>query len=118
VRSLSSPFSAHAEESVLSYAQSYSLVEFLINDYGQSRMLELLLSFKEGSGYDAALERVHGFDMDGLDNLWRSQFDLPARTSEKTELPAPLVGALPGLGGGILLALGLAVERWAWRRGW
>jgi len=118
VRSLSSPFSAHAEESVLSYAQSYSLVEFLINNYGQSRMLELLLTFKEGSGYDAALEGVHGFDMDGLDNLWRSQFALPARTSEKTELPAPLVGTLPGLGGGILLALGLAVERWAWRRGW
>ena len=118
VRSLSSPFSAHAEESLLSYAQSYSLVEFLINNYGQSRMLELLLTFKEGSGYDAALERVHGFDMDGLDNLWRSQFALPARTTEKTELPAPQVGTLAGLGGGILLVLGLAVERWAWGRGW
>ncbi len=71
VRSLSSPFSAYAEESVLSYAQSYSLVDFLITDYGQGRMLELLNTFSQGSGYDGALERVYDFDMDGLNALWR-----------------------------------------------
>jgi len=72
VRSLSSPFSAYAEESVLAYAQSYSLVEFLITNYGQSKMLELLSTFRQGSGYDEALLKVYGFDMDGLDSLWRS----------------------------------------------
>jgi hypothetical protein len=71
VQSLSSPFSAYAEEAYLSYAQSYSLVEFLITTYGQEKMLELLNTFREGSGYDAALEKVYGFDMDGLDSLWR-----------------------------------------------
>lgn len=70
VRSLSSPFSAYAEESLLAYAQSYSLVDFLINNYGQSRMLELLNTFREGSGYDEAIETVYGFDMDGLNELW------------------------------------------------
>jgi len=72
VRSLSSPFSAYAEESLLAYAQSYSLVEFLISNYGQSKMLELLSTFRQGSGYDEALLKVYGFDMDGLDSLWRS----------------------------------------------
>jgi len=72
VRSLSSPFSAYAEESVLAYAQSYSLLDFIINNYGQSRMLELLKAFHEGSGYDEALQKVYGFDMDGLNKLWRS----------------------------------------------
>jgi hypothetical protein len=71
VRSLSSPFSARAEESLLSYAQSYSLVDFLITNYGRGRMLELLNTFSQGSSYDGALERVYGFDMDGLDALWR-----------------------------------------------
>ena len=71
VRSLSSPFSAHAEEAVLGYIQSYSLVEFLISNYGQSQMLELLNAFGEGSSYDGAVNRVYGFDMDGLDSLWR-----------------------------------------------
>jgi hypothetical protein len=71
VRSLSSPFSAYALESYLSYAQSYSLVEFLVTTYGQSKMLELLTTFKQGSSYDGALMKVYGFDMDGLNTLWR-----------------------------------------------
>jgi hypothetical protein len=71
VQSLSSPFSAYPEEAYLSYAQSYSLVEYLIYTYGQEKMLELLNTFREGSGYDEALEGVYGFDMDGLDSLWR-----------------------------------------------
>lgn len=71
VQSLSSPFSAYIEEAILAYAQSYSLVEFLIASYGQAEMLELLNTFKAGSGYDDALEKVYGFDMDGLDSLWR-----------------------------------------------
>ena len=71
VRSLSSPFSAHAAQSLLSYALSYSIVDFLITEYGQGEMLELLNIFNQGSGYDGALEGVYGFDMDGLDALWQ-----------------------------------------------
>jgi hypothetical protein len=71
VQSLSSPFSAQAEQAYLSYAESYSLVEYLITTYGQEKMLELLNTFREGSGYDAALENAYGFDMDGLESLWR-----------------------------------------------
>jgi len=71
VRSLSSPFSAYAEESSLAYAQSYSLVEFLIRNHGQSKMFELLNTFQQGSSYDGALDKVYDFDMDGLNSLWR-----------------------------------------------
>ncbi len=71
VRSLSSPFSAYVGESLLAYAESYSLVQFLREKYGQEKMFELLETFKQGSSYDAALVKVYGFDMDGLNNLWR-----------------------------------------------
>jgi hypothetical protein len=71
VQSLSSPFSAYGEGAYLSYAESYSLVEFLITNYGRDKMLELLSTFRQGSSYDGALEKVYGFDMDGLDRLWR-----------------------------------------------
>lgn len=71
VRSLASPFSAYADRSYLSYAQSMSLVEFLIDSYGKDRMFRLLSTFKQGSSYDEALIEVYGFDMDGLDSLWR-----------------------------------------------
>ena len=83
VQSLSSPFSAYAEESVLSYAQSYSLVDFLITNYGRGKMLELLNTFRQGSSYDSALEKVYGFDMDGLDALWRDYVTRSAQPSEE-----------------------------------
>jgi len=91
VRSLSSPFSAHAEEAVLSYAQSYSLAEFLIASYGQTKMLELLNTFREGSSYDAALKKVYGFDTEGLDTLWRDYVaggNLRTGTEATTGAPA------------------------------
>jgi hypothetical protein len=72
VRSLSSPFSAYGDEASLEYAQSYSLVKFLIEGYGQEKMFELLSTFRQGSGYDEALDKVYGFDMDGLDALWKT----------------------------------------------
>jgi len=71
VQSLCSPFSAYTEKATLSYAQSYSLVDFLITSYGRDKMLELLNTFSQGSGYDAALQKVYDFDMDSLDSLWR-----------------------------------------------
>jgi uncharacterized protein YozE (UPF0346 family) len=46
-------------------------VRYLIESYGQPQMLELLNTFKEGSGYDEALEAVYGFDMETLDSLWQ-----------------------------------------------
>ena len=118
VRSLSSPFSAYAEESVLSYAQSHSLVEFLIDNYGQGKMLELLKTFKQGSSYDRALEKVYGFDMDGLNTLWRDYITKQYQPAGEKEVhPAP-IGILARLAVGLVLVLGLAMESWAWRRGW
>lgn len=118
VRSLSSPFSAYTAESLLSYAQSYSLVEFLITSYGQDKMLELLLTFRQGSSYDEALEKVYGFDMDGLDALWRDYVTIPVQPVEKELMPPALIGVLSALAAVLLLWLGLTIEDWAWRRGW
>lgn len=71
VRSLSSPFSADSEQALLSYAESDSIVAFLIQTFGRDKMTKLLDVFHQGSGYDDALEQVYGFDQDGLDTRWR-----------------------------------------------
>jgi hypothetical protein len=71
VRSLASPFSAYADQSYLSYAQSHSLVSMLIEKYGREKMLEILNVKNDGIDYDESLEKVYGFDMDGLDGIWR-----------------------------------------------
>ncbi len=70
LQSLASPFSTDPMKALLSYAQSQSVVDFLITEYGREDMLRLLNTFAEGSTYDAALEGVYGFDTDGLDALW------------------------------------------------
>jgi hypothetical protein len=84
VRSLSSPFSAIPEEAYISYAESQSLVPFLIQNYGRDKMLQLLNLFKEGSTYDDALIQVYGFDQDGLDALWQKY--ITSQTQGQSEL--------------------------------
>jgi len=91
VRSLCSPFSAESDKAYLSYAQSYSLVEYLLDAHGPELMLELLTVFKQGSTYDAALIEVYGFDIEGLDARWRATL----ATSSLTDGSMP-AGALQG----------------------
>ena len=71
VQSLCSSFSAYSDKSYLSYAESYSMVAFLIQNYGQQKMHQLLTVFKNGSTYDDALLEVYGFDLAGLNTLWQ-----------------------------------------------
>lgn len=70
VRSICVPFSADPGRSYLSYAQSYSLVEYLAGTYGQEKLLSLFTVFARGADYDGALLEVYGFDMDGLYARW------------------------------------------------
>ena len=86
VRSLSSPFSPNAQEALISYGESNSIVSFLIEKYGKDKMVQLLHVFQEGSGYDAALDQVYGFDQDGLDNAWRQSLGVAAGVAEAPAL--------------------------------
>jgi len=126
VRSLCSPFSAEPEKAYLSYAESYSLVEYLLNNYGQAKMLNLLTLFKQGNTYDEALTQVYGFDIEGLDSRWQETLIAPAvtavnRSPERSEgeakQPHPaLIAVLSALATSLALAGALALEDWTWRR--
>jgi len=82
VRSLCSLFSADTEKACLSYAESYSLVEYLLHNYGQEKMLNLLTVLKYGNTYDEALTEIYGFDVDGLDVRWRETLVAPVYQAE------------------------------------
>jgi len=126
VRSLCSPFSAETEKACLSYAQSYSLVEYLLDNYGQDKMLDLLTILKEGSTYDEALTEVYGFDIDGLDARWRGTLASHtvisvSRIPEQSEGTAwqshpALIAVLAALATALTLWGALALEGRAWRR--
>ena len=104
---MASPFSA-TMEAYLAYAQSYSIVKFLIDNYGQDKMFDLLNTFEQGSGYDEALEKVYGFNMDGLNVLWRESVGAAAPATAGAGMHPALIGASAG----VLLAAGFGVRRW------
>lgn len=92
IRSLSDGFTEHAHRARLSYAQSYSIVAYLIDIYGQEKMLDLLDAFQAGYHYDNALMQVYNFDIDGLEAEWRETVGaLPMAISPEAIEPTPTV---------------------------
>ena len=76
LRSLNSSFPAGHSGAILSYAQSHSLVDYLLQAYGWSKMQELLATYAEGAAYEDAIRRVYGFGLDGLEAEWRASLGL------------------------------------------
>jgi hypothetical protein len=109
VRSLCSPFSAYSEKASLSYAQSYSLVVYLLDNHGQESMLDLLTVLKQGSTYDEALTEIYGFDIDGLDARWRATLTSDTLITIDDWQPGTSEIAVFAI---MAVALGL----WFWRR--
>ena len=80
LRSLNSSFPVGQSAAILSYAQSYSLVAYLLNVYGWTKMQELLVIFSEGSTDEKALRQVYGLEYEDLETEWRRSLDLPPRS--------------------------------------
>ena len=91
VRSLSAGFSEIADKALLSYSQSYSIVKFLIETYGQDKMNSLLVALRDGNTVDDALQQTYGFDIEGLEDAWRAAIGAkPAAVSaQPTVQPTP-----------------------------
>lgn len=94
VRALSGGFSEHPAKADLSYAQSYSLVNFLLEQYGPDRLLQLFGSLRDGVPIDAALTEAYGFDLDGLEDAWRASVGARPRRAEGAA-PTPTLPPTP-----------------------
>jgi len=116
VRTLCSPFSAYTDKARLSYAESYSLVKYLLDNYGQDKMLDLLTTLKRGSTYDEALTEVYGFDIEGLDAGWRATLTSPVALARHGESRSVWVGMLAAFGAGLLAWGAVALRRRVRRR--
>jgi hypothetical protein len=71
LRSISYTYQEIDGDPTQTYAQSYSIVKFLIEEYGQKKIRQLLDRLGEGYTYDNALRKTFGVDMDGLEAAWR-----------------------------------------------
>ena len=76
LRSLNSSFPAADTGATLSYAQSQSLVEYLITAHGWPKMQELLAVFAQGATHGGAIQQVYGMDIDRLEAAWRQWLGL------------------------------------------
>jgi len=111
VRSISSSFSADSNLASLSYAESYSLVEFILDQYGEEKMSQLIDIFTEGAYYDDALQEALGVDTDGLEDAWRVWLGAPPRpmaaeVTPQISQPAAPTPVTPKPPGGELCCLG------------
>ena len=90
IRSLGGNFSEIPEKALLSYGQSYSIVKFMLETYGQEKMNQLLTALSDAEPVDDALIRIYGVDTDGLDTQWRESLGLPALVvAQATAQPTP-----------------------------
>jgi hypothetical protein len=91
IRSLSGGFSEVADKAYLSYSESYSIVKFLIETYGQDKMTSLLVALRDGLTIDEALTKTYGFNVDGLEDAWRKAIGAQPRPvdAQPTAQPTP-----------------------------
>ena len=82
VRALSGGFSEHPDKADLSYSQSYSLVNFLITEFGREKLLKLFDNMRQGIKTEEALSSAYGFGLDGLEDKWRASIGAKPRHSE------------------------------------
>ncbi len=91
VRSLSG-YVGEPEKVDLFYAEAYSLVEFLLKEYGKEKMRKFLAEFANGSTQEEALNKVYGLTLDELDTKWRNylkQKSAPAPRPSTPTFPCP-----------------------------
>jgi hypothetical protein len=78
VRSMTSP-TGDPDKITLFYGEAWSLVSFMVDEYGEAKFAQLYAVFKQGSTTDNALQEVYGFDQDGLEDAWRASLGLAPR---------------------------------------
>lgn len=102
LRALSGGFSESSDKANLSYSQSYSVVNFLLTKYGKQSMTALLEALRDGETPDSALQRIYGFDTDGLEDAWRAwvkarpRISGPAPTATPPPTPVPTYVPISG----------------------
>lgn len=101
-RVLSGGFPEDPDLAGLAYSQSYAMVDYLIDEYGKTKMLDFLSAIKAGDEVGAALQKTYGFDLDGFEAEWRDAQGVPPVTpvedqssTQPTFVPtiAPIQGA-------------------------
>jgi hypothetical protein len=122
VRALRSSFPTDPDLAIQSYAQSQSIVEYLIDEHGYESVSRLLGTYRTGVSHEEAVQQALGMSLDELDAAWKEWLEyegdraegpgtdpLNPGTLERIEDVLVAVGIMPVLvvGGLVAVVLGL-----------
>ena len=105
VRALNSEFPYDPADAQLAYAQSFAIVRFIVDRFGEEALGNLIDALRDGVTYDQAAQRALGTDLDGVDRLWKESLgyagDSPAGAGGTgdgriTSAPSPAGGLADG----------------------
>ena len=71
-----SSFGGTPEDIIIAYGQGRSVVQYMIDTYGEERMASLFPVLQRTLDIDQALLEVYGMDQFGLDTVWREALGL------------------------------------------
>jgi hypothetical protein len=97
LRSISDEYQYIDGDPTLTYAEAYSVTQYIIGEYGNVKILHLLQRLGEGYTDDNALREAFGVDTDRLEKDWRAAIGadpMPERTPDES-LPITLQTTLP-----------------------
>jgi hypothetical protein len=77
LEALASSFPTDPQQALLSYAQSHSIVSYIIETYGTEATRNLTLAFEEATPLEEALQETIGLSVDELDAAWRATMPTP-----------------------------------------
>jgi hypothetical protein len=118
---LRSSFPSDPDLAIQSYAQSESVVRFMIDEYGHESVAAILDTYQEGVSHRDAVERAIGMSLEEIDEEWKAwlEYDgdvavepgepLTPGMMERVEEVLVNVGLMPVLvvGGMVVIVLGL-----------
>lgn len=94
-------FPTSADGFFLAYAESVSAVDFLFRTYGQSALVTLVRSYKDGTTDDEAFQKGLGVDTTAFATAWLASLGAtaPARYGPQPAPPGPIPSAWLATGG-------------------
>jgi len=87
IQSLCGTFPVDGNESVLSYAQSASFLQYILDIYGVGGLSALLDAYKEGTTCEGGISRVFQRDLSDLDQEWRASIGVSKPSSFSSFMP-------------------------------
>ncbi len=76
LRALNSPFPINSDQALLSYAESESVVRYIINSFRPGTLVNLVAAFKDGLSYDEAVQQaLKESNIDELDKDWKASLN-------------------------------------------